>query len=99
MRVKVWRVYSGVFIILLGCRVEDVYDGCLTYFYGCECADVYSYVDLYKDVDIFGGHEAVFCVVRSGACVRYKRETQFFCIVELYGVVCYRCRNTQSFLI
>ena len=43
-----------------------MYDGCRVGFYECVCAEVSSCVGLYKDVDVYDGHEAVFfCMFRS----------------------------------
>ena len=81
VRYKGQHVDSGVCFILLGCRGEDVYDGCWVGFDGCEYAEVYLCVCLYKDVDIQESHEALFCVVCSGAYIQDQRKTRLFCII------------------
>ena len=58
-----------------------MYDGYRTGFDACKCEEVYFYVYLYKDVDVYEGHEAGFCVVYLGACLQDQRKTQLFCII------------------
>ena len=49
-------------------------------FYVCVCAEVSLYIDSYKDVDIYDGNEAVFCIVFPGMFVRDQRKAWFLCI-------------------
>ena len=53
----------------------------------CECAEVSSYIDFYKDVDLFEGNKAGFYVVCSGAFVQDQKKTRLFFSIEIYRVV------------
>ena len=52
-----------------------MYDGCRVGFYECVCAEVSSCVGLYKDVDVYDGHEAGFFL--------YVQERSCFTFIEL----------------
>ena len=69
MQVKGQCLDIDICIIVLGCIGEDFYDVHWLILYIYDCAEVSSYIDSYKDVDIFEGCGAIFCVLFLDTCV------------------------------
>ena len=61
--------------------------------------EVSLYIYLHEYLDLFKGRKVDFCAVCSGTCIKYQSRTQLSRVIELYGVVWNRCRDTWSFLL